>query len=179
MSSLASIAEPEFRRVLGHFPTGIAVVTAVADGRAVGMTVQSFCSVSLNPPLVLICPALTSTSWPHIEAVGRLCVNVLSEGQENLARQFARSGTDKYAGVGWTASTHTGSPILEDALAWIDCSVSERHVAGDHLIVTCRVHALGARTDLHPLLFFRSGYHGTAIRGPAIDGRSDESSSQP
>lgn len=158
MSPLAEQYEQHFRNVLGHFATGVAVVTAIDRGTPVGLTIQSFCSLSLDPPLILLCPALSSTSWPRVERVGTLCVNLLAEGQEDLARQFARSGADKYAGVRWMPSADTGSPMLEGALAWIDCQVLRGHPAGDHLIVVCLVLDLAARTDLHPLIFYKSGF---------------------
>jgi flavin reductase (DIM6/NTAB) family NADH-FMN oxidoreductase RutF len=149
VSPLAEQYEHHFRTVLGHFATGVAVVTAVDEATPVGLTIQSFCSLSLDPPLILLCP-------------GRLCVNLLSEGQEQVARQFARSGADKYAGVAWAPSRDTASPMLDGALAWIDCQVETTYPGGDHLIVVCRVLDLAARTDLRPLLFFQSGFQRTA-----------------
>jgi flavin reductase (DIM6/NTAB) family NADH-FMN oxidoreductase RutF len=162
MSPLMKEYEHHFRTVLGHFATGVAVVTAVAEGVPVGMTIQSFCSLSLDPPLILLCPGLSSTSWPKIAAVGHLCVNLLSEGQGDIARQFARSGADKYAEVAWAASADTGSPMIEGALAWIDCRVEGTHPGGDHSIVVCRVLDLAARADRRPLIFFLRGFHRAA-----------------
>jgi flavin reductase (DIM6/NTAB) family NADH-FMN oxidoreductase RutF len=158
VSPLAEQHEQQFRTVLGHFATGVAVVTAMDGDAPVGMTIQSFCSLSLIPPLILICPALTSTSWPRIEPARTLCVNLLAEGQRGLARQFARSGTDKYEGVAWRPSGDTGSPMLEGALAWIDCAIENKYPGGDHLIVVCRVIDLAAREDRRPLIFFQSGF---------------------
>jgi flavin reductase (DIM6/NTAB) family NADH-FMN oxidoreductase RutF len=158
------LAEPEqrhFRAVLGHFATGVAVVSALYRGTPVGITIQSFCALSLDPPLILLCPAITSTSWPKIAEIGQLCVNLLAEGQADVARQFARSGGDKYVGIGWTASAVTGSPKLDGALAWIDCRIENHYPGGDHLIVTCRVLDLAAQTDLRPLVFFQSGFQRT------------------
>src|SRR5262249_54865532 len=159
---LAESYDSQFRTVLGHFATGVAIVTAVSDGRPVGMTVQSFCSLSLDPPLILLCPGNSSTSWPRIASAGQLCVNLLADGQQEIARQFARSGADKYAGVVWTPSADGGSPIIDGALAWIDCRIESTFPGGDHLIVVCRVLDLGARTDLRPLIFFQSGFRSTA-----------------
>jgi 3-hydroxy-9,10-secoandrosta-1,3,5(10)-triene-9,17-dione monooxygenase reductase component len=153
----------QFRTVLGHFATGIAVVTAMDGREPVGMTIQSFCSLSLEPPLILLCPGRGSTSWPRIEPAGRCCINLLAEGQERVARQFARSGSDKYAGVGWHPSPETGSPMLEGAIAWIDCTVESIFPGGDHLIVVCRALDLAARTDLRPLIFFQSGFGRIAV----------------
>lgn len=147
-----------YRSVLGHFPTGVAVVTAMDGADPVGMTVQSLCSLSLEPPLILLCPARTSTSWPRIEASHRLCVNLLSQDAEHLAKQFAKSGSNKFEGVTWARSQTTGSPVLLGGLAWIDCEIEQTHPGGDHLIVICQVLALGAHTDLKPLIFFKSGF---------------------
>lgn len=158
MSTAGRIEEHHFRNVLGHFATGVSVVTAIAEGEPVGLTVQSFCSLSLDPPLITLCPGKSSSSWPRVERSGQLCVNLLSESQELLARQFARSGADKYAGVSWTESPVTRSPIIDGGLAWIDCSVEHVYPGGDHLIVVCAVHDLSARTDLRPLIFFKSGF---------------------
>jgi 3-hydroxy-9,10-secoandrosta-1,3,5(10)-triene-9,17-dione monooxygenase reductase component len=146
-----------FRTVLGHFATGVAIVTARENGEAIGMTVQSFCSLSLDPPLILLCPAKSSTSWPKIEKAGRLCVNLLAEGQADLARQFAQSGSDKYQGVSWSPAPRTGSPILMEALGWIDCEIQDMYPGGDHVVVICRVLDLQALPG-RPLVFFQSGF---------------------
>src|SRR5258708_12108080 len=132
MSPLAKQYEHQFRSVLSQFATGVAVVTAVNKGVPVGLTIQSFCSLSLDPPLILLCPGITSTSWPKIAEVGYLCVNLLAEGQEQIARQFARSGGDKYGGVAWTAATHSGSPILDGALPSTHCSADNHYPARRH-----------------------------------------------
>lgn len=150
--------EQHLRSVLGHFATGVAVVTGRDADSPVGMTIQSFCSLSLDPPLILLCPGLSSTSWPRIEPAGGICVNLLAEDQEDLARQFAKSGSDKFRGVEWTPSSTLGCPVLKDVLAWIESRVVAVHQGGDHLVVICRVLALGARTDLRPLIFFKSGF---------------------
>ena len=147
-----------FRQVLGHFCTGVGVVTAVVGGEPVGFTVQSFTSVSLDPPLVAVCPARSSQSWPRIRSVGAFCVNVLAEDQEALGRVFATRGADKFRGVGWTPSTATGSPVLDGALARVDCSIETEHDGGDHLVVLARVVDLGLGTGTRPLLFYRGGY---------------------
>ena len=125
MSGPTTALDPDlFRLVLGHFPSGVAVVTAVGrDGQPVGLVVSSFTSVSLKPPLVALFPAITSKSWPEIEASGGFCINILSAGQESYSRQFSRSGGDKFAGLSWFPSP-SGAPVLEGSLAWIDCDVS-------------------------------------------------------
>jgi 3-hydroxy-9,10-secoandrosta-1,3,5(10)-triene-9,17-dione monooxygenase reductase component len=144
------------RSVLGHFCTGVAVVTGI-DVEPVGLTMQSLTSVSLDPPLILICPQKSSTSWPRIARTGSFCVNVLSAGQHELGLRFARSGGDKFTGVPWHAST-AGAPRLDAALAHIDCAVHAVHEAGDHLVVLGRVTELAADGELGPLLFYRGEF---------------------
>lgn len=147
-----------FRKVLGHYPTGVCVVTAVgADGAPCGLAVGSFTSVSLAPPLVAFFPDKGSSSWPRIAAAGRFCVNVLGSHQEALCRRFATRGQDKFAGVSHRLSSG-GSPILDDVIAWIDCSLHAVHEAGDHYIVLGRVIELDVERPDRPLLFFRGKY---------------------
>ena len=146
-----------FRAVMGHFTTGIAIVTAMEGTEPVGLTCQSFMSLSLDPPLVAFSPAKSSTSWPRIRQAGAFCVNVLTEAQEDVCRVFATTGADKFRGVGWR-SGETGSPILDDALAWIDCRIEHEIDAGDHVIVIGRVLELDVSRTGRPLLFYRGGY---------------------
>ena len=147
-----------FRRVLGHYPTGVCVVAATElDGRRVGMVVGSFTSVSLEPPLVAFFPDRTSTSWPRIERAGKFCVNVLAGGQRELCQRFAAKGGDKFAGVAHHLSAN-GSPVLDGVVAWIDCSLEAVHDAGDHFIVLGRVCAFDVARGDQPLLFFRGAY---------------------
>lgn len=146
-----------FRSVLGHFATGIAVVTGMGDGVPAGLTCQSLVSLSLDPALVAFCPSKRSRSWQRIEQSGAFCANVLTEDQEEISRVFATSGADKFQGVGWRPSA-TGSPILSDVLAWIDCRIEARYDAGDHHIIVGRVVALDAVPKGRPLLSYRGGY---------------------
>ena len=152
-----------FRRVLGHYPTGVCVVTAMepaADGGGgtpVGLVVGSFTSVSLDPPLVAFLPDQGSTTWPRIERAGRFCVNVLASDQQALCRRFASRAADRFAGVDFRLSD-AGSPVLAGVTAWIDCTLHAVHAAGDHFIVLGHVRELDiARVD-QPLLFFRGRY---------------------
>jgi 3-hydroxy-9,10-secoandrosta-1,3,5(10)-triene-9,17-dione monooxygenase reductase component len=147
-----------FRGVLGQFPTGVTIVTATTPDGPVGLAVGSFTSVSLDPPLVGFLPAQTSTSWPLIQDSGKFCVNVLAEDQQDLARAFATPGADRFSGRSWTAAPHSGAPILDGVLAWIDCDVAGVSDAGDHHFVLGKVRALGAATDGKPLVFFRGAY---------------------
>jgi flavin reductase (DIM6/NTAB) family NADH-FMN oxidoreductase RutF len=147
-----------FRQVLGHFPTGVTVVTAGTEGGPVGLCVGSFTSVSLHPPLVAFCAGYTSTSYPLIEAAGHFCVNILAEDQEEIARVFADKGDDKFSGIGWRPSVVTRAPVINDVLAWIDCEIDAIHEAGDHWIVIGRVLDLEIGHEGGPLVFFRGGF---------------------
>ena len=121
------------------------------------MIVGSFTSISLDPPLVALFPDKSSTTWPRIARAGRFCVNVLASDQQDLCRHFAARGGDKFAGVSHRLSAN-GSPVLDDVVAWIDCTLHAVHEAGDHFIVLGRVRELDiARAD-EPLLFFRGQY---------------------
>ena len=147
-----------FRDVLGRFATGVTVVTGLLDGVPYGLTCQSFTSVSLDPPLVLFCPARTSRAWPLIQRSGHFCVNILAAGQVEVSRTRAGRGTDKVAGLDWSPSTATGSPVLAGTLGFVDATISSVHEAGDHFVVVGRVLDLGARDADRPLLFFKGGY---------------------
>jgi flavin reductase (DIM6/NTAB) family NADH-FMN oxidoreductase RutF/DNA-binding IclR family transcriptional regulator len=147
-----------FREVLGHFPTGVAVITGMdAEGNPVGLAIGSFSSVSLRPPLVAFMPDRGSTSWPRIRESGRFCVNILGADQEAVCRAFAVSGGNKFADLGWRPAG-SGSPIIDGVLAWIDCDVEVIHEAGDHFIVIGAVRDLDVTSTAPPLVFFQGGY---------------------
>ena len=153
----AAFDSGRFRHVLGHFATGVAVITATGPSGPVGMVVSSFTSVSLEPPLVAFLPDRSSTSWPKIRAAGAFCVNILSAGQEELCAQFARKGIDKFAGVSWRPAS-SGAPILDGGMAWIDCELTQTFESGDHYIAIGRVLQLEAAEYGVPLVFFQGGY---------------------
>jgi 3-hydroxy-9,10-secoandrosta-1,3,5(10)-triene-9,17-dione monooxygenase reductase component len=160
------IVDPRVMRdVLGHFASGVTVLTAVTEEGPLGFTCQSFSSLSLDPPLVAFAPARTSRTWPRLREIGRFCVNVLAEGQDDVSQNFARSGEDRFKGVHWTPSPH-GSPVLEDVVAWIDGDLWAEYDGGDHTIVVARVLDLGAHPERRPLLFHRGSY-GLLRRGEA------------
>jgi 3-hydroxy-9,10-secoandrosta-1,3,5(10)-triene-9,17-dione monooxygenase reductase component len=142
---------------MGHFATGVTIVTADGADGPVGMACNSFTSVSLDPPLVLYCAAKSSSTWPLLHAVPHFAVNVLAEDAEAVCRIFATKGVDRFEGVNHHRAS-TGSPILADALAYIDCETQDEHDAGDHVIVIGRVVELGYATEGKPLLFYRGGY---------------------
>ena len=147
-----------FRDVLGLFASGVTVVTSISDGTPVGMTCQSFSSVSLEPPLVMFCPARTSRAWPTMQRAGFFCVNFLAADQAEISQAMATKGTDKYDGIAWRPAT-TGAPLLEGVIGVVDCTVQSVHEAGDHYVVLGRVRELGfGEADRKPLLYYRGGY---------------------
>lgn len=158
----AMAAARQFRDVLSQFASGVTVVTAMSGGEPVGMTCQSFSSVSLDPPLVTFIPAKTTRAWPLIQRSGKFCVNVLAADQAWLSNQMASRGVDKFAGVDWSPSPTTGSPLLHGTIAHLDCSIHAVHEAGDHYVVLGRVLALETGDVDDPLLFFRGRYATTA-----------------
>lgn len=158
----AMIDPRRFRDVLGCYPTGVCVITSVdSQGQRLGLVVGSFSSISLDPPLVGFFPDKRSSTWPLIESTGRFCVNVLDAGQLDLCRRFAARGDDKFAGLSHGQSP-SGLPLVDDALAWIDCSIERVLDIGDHLLVIGAVEALDKRDNGTPLMFFRGGYHDLA-----------------
>lgn len=157
----SAAAARRFRDVLGRFASGITVVTASSAGVPVGLTCQSFSSVSLDPPLVLFVPAKTSRSWPVIQRSGTFCVNFLAADQAGLSATMASRGVDKFADVAWSPSPATGSPVLEGTLGYVDCTIHAVHEAGDHYVVIGRVLDLAAYDDDEPLLYFRGRYRTT------------------
>lgn len=147
-----------FRRVLGQYPTGVCVITAIGpDGEPVGMTVGSFTSVSLDPPLVAFLPMKESRVLATIGEVGRFAVNFLAGDQVDLCRRFAAREADKFSSVPWRTSA-LGSPILLDATAWIDCRLHRVFEIGDHAMVVGEVIELDIERSTAPLIFFQGGY---------------------
>ena len=158
LESSTSVLDPSrFRTVLGHFATGVTVVTATDDGQPVGFACQSFQSLSLDPPLVSFAAARTSTTWPRIRRAGRFCANILAEGQGDVARAFGASGADKFAGVHW-AQGPSGSPVLDGVLAFVDADVVTEVDGGDHILVVGRVVDLSTPRDTPPLLYFQGRF---------------------
>lgn len=147
-----------FRDTLGHYPTGVAVVTGIDNGgHPVGMVVGSFTSISLDPPLVAFAPKRDSQSFPTLQESATFCVNVLAADQEFVGRQFAVSGADKYEGLEWSPAPG-GSPILAGVVCWVECSWDTVIEAGDHYIVLGHVRDLDVTRATPPLMFFQGGY---------------------
>ena len=152
-----TVSPAVLRDVLGHFVSGIVVVTAAGRSGPLGFTCQSFASLSLDPPLVSLAPARTSSTWPRIRAIGAFCVNVLAAEHEDVSVAFARSGVDKFAGVTWTPAP-SGAPVLDGVSAWVDCELWAEYDGGDHTIAVGRVLDLSADPARPPLLYYRGRY---------------------
>jgi len=150
------------RRALGHLTTGVTVVTAFSDDGPTGMAANSVTSVSLDPPLLLLCPAKTSTTWPAIRQAGRFCVNVMSEAHADITRRFSQKGADRFAGIRYF--DRESGPALDGAVGWIECEIKQEHDAGDHTIVVAAIHAIEGHEDRAPLVFFRGRYGGFVSR---------------
>ncbi|MCR0983776.1 flavin reductase family protein [Roseomonas populi] len=152
----------QLRDAFGHFPTGVAIVTTLSDGGPVGMTVSSFNTVSLDPPLVLFSLDRRSLGLPAFAAASRIGINVLAEGQDVLSSRFAARGGDKWAGTAWRPGAE-GCPLIDGALVGFECALHGAHDGGDHLILVCRVlRAEVVGSDEPPLLFWRGGYRSLA-----------------
>ena len=148
-----------FRKVLGHFPTGVTVVATHDGDRPVGLAVGSFFSVSLDPPLVGFCVSDQSSTWPVIEAHGAFGVSVLAADQHEVSNVFASRSDDKFAGVSWDPAPITGSPLIHQAVAHLDCELYDQFPGGDHVVVVGRVRALELhRDEVSALVFARGGY---------------------
>jgi flavin reductase (DIM6/NTAB) family NADH-FMN oxidoreductase RutF len=153
---VANIDSAQFRKVLGHFPTGVTVVTGLdPEGRPTGLTIGSFTSVSLDPPLVGFLPGRSSTSWPAIEPSGRFCVNVLGADQAELCWRFAKESAGRFDEIDWVPAP-SGAPILPGTVAWIDCTIEQVYEMGDHWFVLGRVTELAHADEVDDaMVFFR------------------------
>ncbi|QGZ64252.1 flavin reductase family protein [Paraburkholderia acidisoli] len=167
MSLPGNAIEPlRFREALGHYASGITIITSHIEGEPIGFTCQSFYSVSVNPPLVSFSVMSSSASLPKIREAGRFAVNILSDEQIPISNQFARRGTDKWQGVEWQESP-LGNPIIAGSLHWLDCEIHAEHAAGDHVIVIGEVKALNLQDagTTQPLLYFKGQYRNIAAHG--------------
>jgi flavin reductase (DIM6/NTAB) family NADH-FMN oxidoreductase RutF len=149
----------EFRRIMGHWTTGVAVVASFADdGAPRGLTANAVASVALDPPLVLACVERCADTHDCIIASRCFSISILPQAGENIARRFAADDVDdKFRGLAYHSEI-TGAPVLDDALAWVDCRVREVYDGGDHSIMLGEVVA-GDATEAEPLVYYRSGYH--------------------
>jgi len=146
-----------FRSVLGRFASGVTVVTLLDEaGRDHGMTVSAFCSLSLSPPLVLVCVDQSASMHPLLTAGREIAINILAAGQEALSRRFSGPHRDRFDGIGYSRGL-TGAALLDDVLAILECTVVRLHEGGDHTIVVAEVETAAARPE-RPLLYYRGGY---------------------
>lgn len=147
-----------FRAVLGRFASGVTIVTTVdAEGRDQGMTVSAFSSLSLDPPLVLVCIDHGASVWPAFETASHFAINILAATQEAVSRRFSSREGDRFDGVGFSRGV-TGVALLDDTVGAVECAVIARVPHGDHSILVGSVEAGTARDDLQPLLYYRGGY---------------------
>lgn len=156
--SVQSALDPlVLREVFGAFPTGVTALAATVGGAPVGMAASSFTTVSLEPPLVSVCVARTSTTWPVLRTAARIGVSVLGADHEEASRRLAIRDGDRFAGLAWR-TTDGGAILLDDSAAWFECGIEREIEAGDHTIVLLRVHDLEQRQEVRPLVFHASGY---------------------
>ena len=148
----------ELRTMMGHFATGVTVVTTKdSNGQIFGITANAFTSVSLDPPLVLVCIDKTAQCYPCFEESGIFAVNILNQQQQEISRRFATKGIDKFEGLSWRSGS-SGAPLIDGAVGYVECRIVERFEGGDHTIYLAEV-ICGTVTSGEPLLFFRGKYH--------------------
>jgi flavin reductase (DIM6/NTAB) family NADH-FMN oxidoreductase RutF len=152
-----ALESTDLRRVFGAFPTGVTAVAALVHGDPVGITANSFTSVSLQPPVVSVCVAHTSTTWPSLRTAPRLGISVLGAHQEGHGRALSERRGDRFGAVHWRA-TPEGAVLLDGGSAWLDCSVEREIRVGDHDLVLLTVHELDADPAIPPLIFHASRY---------------------
>jgi flavin reductase (DIM6/NTAB) family NADH-FMN oxidoreductase RutF len=153
-----SVDQLEFRSVMGHFATGVTIVTTHdGAGKLGGLTANAVASVSLEPAMVLVCVDKNSDSYPLFAMSKTFAINILSHQQETLSRRFAKSGGDKFTGIGFRIGV-TGTPILSDTIAFLECRVRQELDAGDHTIYVGEAVDIAVSSDSDPLLYFRGGY---------------------
>lgn len=170
--TLTPIDPAHFREVMGHYPTGVAVVTGTVDGEPVGMVVGTFSSVSMDPPLVAFMPQVGSRTWDRLALARDLCINVLAHDQLELCRTMAVPRHDKFDGVAWHPSA-AGAPVLDEAVVHVHCRQESVVPAGDHWIVLCAVDSMEVTRPVTPLLFFQGGYGGFSPGGMSAKADAD------
>lgn len=159
MSGHMKIDNRTFRDTLGRFGSGVVIVTATYEAAPIGFVMQSFMSLSLDPPLIAVAPAKSSSSWPKIREVGRFCVNILAADQIDLCRTFSSPCEDRFEGIEIEMGV-TGSPRLPGVLAYIDCDLEREHDAGDHTLAIGHVQDLSVQAGERTPLLFYSGQYG-------------------
>jgi flavin reductase (DIM6/NTAB) family NADH-FMN oxidoreductase RutF len=159
-----SVSKDEFKKVMGSFAAGVTVVTTVdADGRKWGLTATAFSSLSMDPPLCLVCVGKGAGSHGPLSEGRKFAVNMLTSDQEELSNRFASRIDDKFEGVAHHAGEATGCPVLDDALASMECEVTDVHAGGDHDIFVGKLTSVTV-SEGEPLLYWRGKYAGVAQR---------------
>jgi flavin reductase (DIM6/NTAB) family NADH-FMN oxidoreductase RutF len=165
ITSAAALDVRELRQTLGSFATGVAVATTLdSQGMPKGFTANSFTSVSLDPPLVLVCVDRSASCYPAFAATTHFGINILCEEQQHLSRTFASKASDKFADAPWISGA-TGSPIFPDSTAWLDCQLHDRIEAGDHLIIIGKVVSFGHSPASRSLGYHRGSYVTFGLEG--------------
>jgi flavin reductase (DIM6/NTAB) family NADH-FMN oxidoreductase RutF len=160
MDTLGNAIDPRtFRDTLGHYASGITIIGGQEADEPVGFTCQAFYSVSSEPPLVSFSVMLNSTTYPRIRRTGKFSVNVLAHSQQAVSDQFARKGTDKWAGIDWSPSSN-GNPLIAGTLMWLDCDIYAEYEIGDHYVVIGSVNEMSSEAWHvgQPLLYFKGKY---------------------
>lgn len=155
---LQEFSTRQMRDVMGRFCTGVTIVAGMVDGEPQGFAAQSFVALSLEPPLIVICPGKTSRSWAKIEPTGTFSISILAEDQEHVSSTFGGKIDDKFSHVEWEPNMH-GNPRIKGAAGYVDCRIEQILEGGDHWIVVAKVEGLGEpQDDQRPLLFYRGAY---------------------
>jgi 3-hydroxy-9,10-secoandrosta-1,3,5(10)-triene-9,17-dione monooxygenase reductase component len=160
--TVSSVTPALYRDVLSTFATGVVVVSARERGAAVGMSVNAFAALSLQPPLISLAIGCSSRTWPKIRRSSGFCVSILNSDQAALCRLFSKPCANRFEKVAWTLSPH-GSPIINGALAWIDCAITSEHTVGDHSLVIGEILALGRVGFGMPLVFYSSEFRSIEV----------------
>lgn len=171
MTATTTFDPAAFREVLGHYPTGVVLVTALhPDGEELAMIVGTFTSVSVEPPLVAFLPMRSSRTFARLQECSSMCINVLTEGQEQIGRTIASRHENKLDGIEWSPC-ESGAPLLKDSLAWLDVHLEKVIEAGDHHIALCAIDDMAVNNPKAPLIFFQGGYGAFAV--PHLLARAD------
>lgn len=163
MAAVTTFDPVSFREVMGHYPTGVVIVTAIhPDGEALAMIVGTFTSVSMEPPLVAFLPMKSSRTFVRLSECDSMCINVLTDDQEQVGRTIASRREKKLEGTDWSPCP-SGAPMLHRSLAWLDVHLQEVIEAGDHHIALCAIDDMAVNNPKAPLIFFQGGYGGFAV----------------
>ncbi|MFC9841517.1 flavin reductase family protein [Rhodococcus sp. NPDC127530] len=158
MIAQSTLDGPTLREAFGQYPSGVVAVCAEIGGERIGMAASSFVSVSLDPPLVAVCPQNTSATWPRLQESPRIGISILGETHDGAVRSLSAKIGDRFEGL--TTQTHEGGAVfIEGASVWLNTSVEQELPAGDHTIIVLRINDLSLQPNVAPIVFHRSGLH--------------------